>query len=206
MSDSLLHLGKAVVVEGKYDKIKLSSIIDDPIIVTNGFRLFKDKEKQNLIRFYAQKTGIVIMTDSDTAGFKIRNMIKNIAKDGEIINVYVPEIFGKEKRKKDFSKEGKIGVEGMDKQILVDSLSKCGLLGCKINQPKEMITSLDFYEDGLSGKPFSTNLRKAFLQTLDLPVLVSTKSLLELVNTIMTKEQYKEIINKINEQNNFTEK
>jgi len=192
----LLHIKQAIVVEGKYDKIKLSSITDAVIIVTNGFSLFKDKEKQALIRFYAQKTGIIILTDSDSAGFKIRNLIKNIAKDGNIINVYVPEIFGKEKRKAEFSKEGKLGVEGIDKDIIINALEKAGVF-CDTVSEKEKITNLDFYEDGLSGGPDSSNLRKKLLKYMDLPQLLSSKALLEIVNTMYSKDEYKEIIAKI---------
>jgi len=192
----LLHIKQAIVVEGKYDKIKLSSITDAVIIVTNGFSLFKDKEKQALIRFYAEKTGIIILTDSDSAGFKIRNLIKNIAKDGNIINVYVPEIFGKEKRKADFSKEGKLGVEGIDKEIIINALEKAGVF-CENAVTREKITNLDFYEDGLSGGPDSSNLRKKLLKYMDLPQLLSSKALLEIVNTMYSKDEYKEIIAKI---------
>ncbi|MBQ8883622.1 MAG: DUF4093 domain-containing protein [Oscillospiraceae bacterium] len=192
----MLHIKQAIVVEGKYDKIKLSSITDAVIIVTNGFSLFKDKEKQALIRFYAEKTGIIILTDSDSAGFKIRNLIKNIAKDGNIINVYVPEIFGKEKRKADFSKEGKLGVEGIDKEIIINALEKAGVF-CENTVTREKITNLDFYEDGLSGGPDSSNLRKKLLKYMDLPQLLSSKALLEIVNTMYSKDEYKEIITKI---------
>ncbi|MBE6836561.1 MAG: DUF4093 domain-containing protein [Ruminococcus sp.] len=192
----MLHIKQAIVVEGKYDKIKLSSITDAVIIVTNGFSLFKDKEKQALIRFYAQKTGIIILTDSDSAGFKIRNLIKNIAKDGNIINVYVPEIFGKEKRKAEFSKEGKLGVEGIDKDIIINALEKAGVF-CDTVSEKEKITNLDFYEDGLSGGPDSSKLRKKLLEYLDLPQLVTSKALLEIVNTMFSRDEYKEIIKKI---------
>lgn len=193
----MIHLKQAVVVEGKYDKIKLSSITDAVIIATNGFQLFKDKEKQALIRFYAKKTGIIILTDSDSAGFKIRSLVKNIAKDGEIINVYVPEIFGKEKRKTGFSKEGKLGVEGIDKEIIVEALEKAGVF-CESIEEKEKITMLDFYEDGLSGKPDSSSLRKKLLRHLELPQLVSCKSLLEIINVMMTREEYKKLIKILN--------
>lgn len=192
----MIHLKQAVIVEGKYDKIKLSSITDAVIIATNGFNLFKNKEKQELIRFYAEKTGIIILTDSDTAGFKIRHMIKNIAKDGEIINVYVPEIFGKEKRKTSPSKEGKLGVEGIDREIIISALEKAGIFSCEA-QKREKITSLDLYEDGLSGKADSGKLRNALLKSLDLPELLSSKAMLEILNTMMTKEEYKDRIKEI---------
>lgn len=200
----MIHLKQAVIVEGKYDKIKLSSITDAVIIETNGFKLFKDKEKQALIRFYAKKTGVIILTDSDSAGFKIRNQIKNIARDGEIINVYVPEIFGKEKRKSSFSKEGKLGVEGMDKEIIISALEKAGVSQCEAEEKNgREVTVLDFYEDGLSGKPYSSALRKSFLKALELPQLVSTKALLEIVNTMMTAEEYKEKINCLKSKGDF---
>ena len=112
----MLHIEQAVIVEGKYDKIKLSSILDAVIITTNGFSVMKNKEKLEIIRFYAQNKGIIILTDSDSAGFKIRNYLKGAIKNGKIINVYVPDIFGKEKRKAAPSKEGKLGVEGIDKE------------------------------------------------------------------------------------------
>lgn len=200
MSDKLIHLNRAVVVEGKYDKIKLSSFIDGVIIVTNGFRLFKDKEKQELIRFYAQKTGLIIMTDSDTAGFKIRGMIKNITKNCDIINVYIPEIFGKEKRKSEPSKEGKLGVEGLDKQVLIDALERAGVFCEKADTNAQKVTIQDFFDDGLTGKPNSATLRKSFLKLLNLPQAISTKALLEIVNTIMSFEEYKENIKRIDMQ------
>lgn len=200
MQNELIHLDRAVVVEGKYDKIKLSSIIDGVIIVTNGFRLFKDKEKQELIRFYAKQTGLIIMTDSDTAGFKIRGMIKNITQNSDIINVYVPDIFGKEKRKTQASKEGKLGVEGMDKQVILDALEKAGVFCENHIIDAQKVTIQDFFEDGLTGKPDSSLLRKNFLKSLDLPQLITTKALLEVVNTLMTYDEYKEKVKNLIEQ------
>ena len=113
-----LKISRAIIVEGKYDKIKLSSIVDGVIIVTNGFRIYKDPDKAALIRYYAQHGGIAILTDSDTAGFRIRGHIKGIVPKGDIVNVYVPEIFGKEKRKTEPSKEGLLGVEGVPADII----------------------------------------------------------------------------------------
>ena len=106
----MINIEQAVIVEGKYDKIKLSSVINGVIICTDGFHIFKDKEKMKLIRHYAEKKGIIILTDSDAAGFKIRNYLKGSV-EGNIINVYIPDIFGKERRKTEPSKEGKLGVE-----------------------------------------------------------------------------------------------
>ena len=117
----MIHIEQAIVVEGKYDKIKLSSIIDGVIITTNGFSVLKNKEKLDLIRYYAKNRGIIILTDSDSAGFKIRSYLKGAVNEGNIINVYIPDVFGKEKRKNAPSKEGKLGVEGIDCDILLDA-------------------------------------------------------------------------------------
>lgn len=192
----MIHLEQAIVVEGKYDKIKLSSIVDSVVIVTNGFGLYKDKEKQALIRFYAEKTGIIILTDSDTAGFRIRSLIKNIAREGKITNVYVPEIFGKEKRKDKPSKEGKLGVEGIDDDIIVSAFEKAGIFS-KRSENREKITNLDLYEDGLSGGEGSSIKRIKLLESLGLPKLLSTKALIEVLNAMMPKDEYKKLVEQI---------
>ena len=193
----MIKLEQAIIVEGKYDKIKLSSIIDGVIIVTNGFSIFKDKEKCELIRFYAQNIGIIILTDSDTAGFKIRNYIKGIVKNGQIKNVYIPDVFGKEKRKLKPSKEGKLGVEGLSKEVIFDSFKKAGILFEVNTKVGEQITRLDLYEDGLSGTKNSSENRKKFLKRLDLPELLTTSSMLEVINSMLTKEDYKKIMAEI---------
>ncbi|NLZ46953.1 MAG: DUF4093 domain-containing protein [Clostridiales bacterium] len=193
----MIHLEQAIVVEGKYDKIKLSAITDAVIIVTNGFEVFKNKEKQALIRFYSENKGIIILTDSDTAGFKIRNLIKSIAKDGKITNVYVPDIFGKEKRKNKPSKEGKIGVEGMNTKVIINALEQAGIFGTQKTSDNP-VTNLDFYEDGLSGKPNSSELRYKVIDKLGLPKLLTSKGLLEVINSMMSKDEYKELMETIN--------
>jgi len=123
----LIHIEQAVIVEGKYDKIKLESIIDAVIIQTNGFAVFKDSEKMVLIKHFAHTNGIIILTDSDAAGFKIRNYLKGTIENDKITNVYIPDIFGKEKRKIKPSKEGKLGVEGINKDIIVNAFIKAGI-------------------------------------------------------------------------------
>ena len=195
----MIHLEQAIIVEGKYDKIKLSAVTDAFIIVTNGFAIFKDKEKQQLIRFYAERKGIIILTDSDTAGFKIRNLIKSIAKDGKITNVYVPDIFGKEKRKDKPSKEGKIGVEGMNTKIIINALEQAGIFGTQ-KVSSDIVTNLDFFEDGLSGKPYSSVLRSSVLDKLGLPKLLTSKALLEVINAMMSKDEYKKLIASISQE------
>lgn len=194
----MIKIKEAVIVEGKYDKIKLSSILDTVIIETDGFALFKDKERQKLIRFLAENRGIIIMTDSDSAGFKIRSFINGFVKSDNIKNVYIPDIYGKEKRKTEASKEGKLGVEGMTVQVIMSALEKAGVL-CDENEKSEgrEITHTDFFEDGLSGGKNSSELRRAFSKALDLPERISTSSLLKIINSYMTYEEYKDFLSQI---------
>lgn len=191
----MIKIKEAVIVEGKYDKIKLSAIIDTVIIETDGFAVFKDKEKQKLIRFLAEKRGIIIMTDSDSAGFKIRNFINGITKSENIKNVYIPDIYGKEKRKTEMSKEGKLGVEGMKPEIILSALKKAGIL-CDENEKTEChkITHTDFFEDGISGGENSSEIRKALAKQLDLPERISSSALLKIINVYMTYDEYKEAV------------
>ncbi len=193
----MIKLKQAVVVEGKYDKIRLSSIIDAVIIVTNGFGIFKDKEKQELIRFYAETTGIIIMTDSDRAGFIIRNHIKGVVKKGKIQNVYVPDIIGKEKRKIKPSAEGKLGVEGMDKKIILKAFEKAGISSVQSEKDdQKSITKTDLYMLGLSGGNNSSDLRRRLLEYMKLPSLMSANSMLEILNTITDIDGLRKIVNK----------
>lgn len=194
----MIKINEAVIVEGKYDKIKLSAILDTVIIETDGFAIFKDKEKQQLIRFLAEKRGIIIMTDSDSAGFKIRNFINGITKSENIKNVYIPDIYGKEKRKTEASKEGKLGVEGMKTEIIMSALTKAGVL-CNENNKTENreITRTDFFEDGVSGRDNSSEIRKALAKELDLPERISASSLLKIINTYLTYDEYKNAVNRV---------
>ena len=194
----MLKINEAVIVEGKYDKIKLSGILDTVIIETDGFAIFKDKEKQKLIRFLAEKRGIIILTDSDSAGFKIRSFIKGITQSTNVKNVYIPDIYGKEKRKTEFSKEGKLGVEGMETQIIIEALKKAGVIYNE-NDKKigREITHTDFFEDGISGGENSSHIRKTLAKELGLPEKISSSSLLKIINSYMTYEEYKNAIEKI---------
>ena len=188
-----LKISQAVVVEGKYDKIKLSSFIDGVIIVTNGFGIYKDKETAQLIRYYAKNQGIIILTDSDTAGFRIRGHIKSIVPDGKIINLYAPEIFGKEKRKDQPSKEGKLGVEGINAKIL-RQLFEQGGIESSLSEKEDPVTNMDFYELGLNGQAGSSDMRKRLLEKLSLPTQLSSKALLEIVNSMFEKDEFYEFI------------
>lgn len=198
----MIKFKQAVVVEGKYDKIKLSSLIDAVIIQTNGYGIFKDSDKLALIRYYAAKTGIIIMTDSDSAGFKIRNFIKGaVDKNDTVINVYIPDIFGKEKRKLKPSCEGKLGVEGVDKEIILEALAKAGVCAESSDNNSEKINKTDLFELGLSGGKNSSLLRKKLLAQLQLPELLSASAMLDVLNTMMDKEKLAEIVRTIGEIN-----
>ena len=190
----MIHIDKAIIVEGKYDKIKLSSIFDATIIVTDGFSIYKNSELSNLIRFYADNGGIIILTDSDSAGFKIRNYIKGLVSNDKITNVYIPEIIGKEKRKNKPSKEGTLGVEGIDKDVIIEAFEKAGVLGdCVTSQNRESndcITNLDLYDLGLIGIKDSKRRRRDLLNAMGLPGHISTNALLELLNKAMSRTEF----------------
>jgi len=189
----VLYIERAVIVEGKYDKIKLASVIDAVIITTDGFGVFKNQEKLALIRHYAAKTGIVILTDSDTAGFKIRNFLKGAVK-GDIVNVYIPDIFGKEKRKDSPSKEGKLGVEGVDVKILTAAFEKAGIAVSEKPANNNPVTRTVLYELGLSGGKDSAQKRREILAALNLPQLLTTSGMLEMINTMMSADEFKVFI------------
>lgn len=187
--ENKIKLTEAVIVEGKYDKIKLSNILDAFIIETNGFAVFKDKTKLSFIKKLAKERGIIILTDSDHAGFMIRNYISSGVPKDQIKNVYIPDVFGKEKRKNAPSKEGKLGVEGMTKEVIVEALSKAGITSSK-SVCSDPVTTVDFYDLGLTGGAGSKAKRKALCKALDLPEFLSTSSLISCINNFMTKEEF----------------
>ncbi len=187
----MITLKQAVVVEGKYDKIKLANFIDATIITTNGFRIFKDKQKRDLIRLIAPKNGIIVMTDSDSAGGIIRSHLKQICPDGTITNVYVPHLAGKEKRKNKSSKEGLLGVEGLSEALIIDSLKRSGVseIMDKVNN-KKPIKKTDLFALGLSGGKNSSGLRKELSQFLNLPIGMSANAFLDCVNTLYNYDEF----------------
>lgn len=194
----MIKLKEAVIVEGKYDKIKLSSIIDAVIIVTDGFGIFRDREKLSLIRYYAEKTGIVILTDSDSAGRKIRGYIKSAVKNGSIKNVYIPDVFGKEKRKEKPSAEGKLGVEGVSAEIILSALEKAGISADESPVTHD-IDKCVLYELGLSGGSDSRKLREKLQKSLGLPSLMSSSALAEVLDTMMNSSELAEKVSEIKE-------
>ena len=193
----MIKLKEAVIVEGKYDKIKLSSLVDGLIITTDGFGIFKDREKRELIKTLAKKRGIIILTDSDSAGFLIRSHIKGFVSEGEIKNVFIPDVFGKEKRKSAPSKEGKLGVEGMDRELLENALKKAGIVEEKTNPNAKKVLKSDLFEDGISGGADSKAKRTRLLKEPGLPERMSANALLETVNALYSFEEYKAAVSRI---------
>lgn len=193
----MLKIKQAIIVEGKYDKQRLKELVDAPIITTSGFRVFKDKEKQVLIRKLAQERGLLILTDSDGAGLVIRNFLKGIVPNDTIKNCYIPRIEGKEKRKAAPSKEGFLGVEGMTPDVLRDALVKCGVEVGEENEESvsEKLTKTDLMELGLSGGENSALLRRKLMEELGLPPYLSANAFLEIINSLYSK---KEVLDKLN--------
>ena len=190
----LIKLKMPVIVEGKYDKITLENVIDTLIIPTNGFRIFKDKEKCELIRTFAQTKGIIVLTDSDSAGNIIRAHIKNISAGGKIYNVYIPQLKGKEKRKNAPGKEGFLGVEGIDKEILREAFLKSGVTADDITEKSKPITKTDMFLFGLSGIHNAESNRKILLKHLNLPENLSPNAMLGVVNTMFTYSEFEKAV------------
>ena len=194
----MIKLDRPIIVEGKYDIIKLSRIIDSLIIKTDGFGIFKDKEKQAFLRRLAREKGIIVLTDSDSAGFLIRNFINSTIPKDKITHVYIPDVFGKEKRKTEKSKEGKLGVEGIDEKLLIDAFTKAGVFACESEKEERiLITNIDLYEYGLIGKDNSSEKRKHLLKKLALPERLSTSSLIKVLNTFVTYDEFIETLKEL---------
>lgn len=185
----MIHTDRAIVVEGKYDKIKLGGIIDGVIICTDGFRIYKDKEMQSLLRTLAKKQGLAVLTDSDMAGFKIRGFLRNICGKENIVDVYIPDLYGKEKRKAHPSKEGKLGVEGVPEPIIRKALTDAGIGVTEPERPKDPITKTDLFELGLSGKADSAQLRKKLSKHLNVPEHLTANALVTVLDALMTREE-----------------
>ena len=187
----MIRLRQAVIVEGRYDRIKLSNLLDALILTTDGFGIFKDKEKQTFLRRLAKEQGLIVLTDSDSAGFLIRNFLQSALPPEQLTHVYIPDLFGKEKRKRVPGKEGNLGVEGVSEQVLLDAFARAGITAAESDGPAlPPLTTADLYERGLSGKPDSAAKRKALLRQLALPERLSTSALLRVLNSCVTKEQF----------------
>lgn len=192
----MIKLDKPVIVEGKYDKITLENVIDALIIPTDGFGIFKNKEKCDMIRMLAERNGIIVLTDSDSAGNMIRAHIKKIVCNADITNVYIPRIEGKEKRKAKSGKEGILGVEGMNTEILEEAFKRSGVTVKKTDNGTAKISKTDMFIFGLSGNYNSSQKRKALLKRLELPDNLSSGAMLDILNTLFTREEFSEVITK----------
>ena len=190
----MLNISKPIIVEGKYDREKILSIANARVITTNGFGVFKDKELTKYIRKLAEKEGIIVLTDSDGAGLVIRNKINSILPKDKVFNIYIPEVKGKEKRKKEPSKQGLLGVEGIDSDWLKNALSE---FDGKEPDRTAYLSKTDMYLLELSGKSESSYLRKELAKKLDLPTNLSSTSLLAAINLLISEEDFKEALNSL---------
>ncbi len=194
----MIKIKEAVIVEGKYDKIKLSSVIDGLIIETNGFQIFSDKKQMELIRRLADSRGLLILTDSDGAGFMIRNYLAGSIPPEKIRHAYIPDILGKERRKDRPSKEGKLGVEGVPVKIILDALKRAGVVCGSDGSPAgRKITKTDLYLAGLSGGDNSAQKRQVLLRELSLPEHLPVNSLVGVLNSIMSYDEFQKLLDKI---------
>ena len=196
----MIRIKEAIIVEGRYDVNKLKQLVDTIVIETGGFSIFNNRDKLQLIRRIAAQRGILILTDSDGAGFVIRNYLKGAIPKEQVRHAYIPQIAGKERRKSKGSKEGTLGVEGVPDQVILNSLYRAGVTVIGDSAPAHQpITKADFYEWGLSGGKDSAARRQELLKALHLPSHMTANALLEFINAVADYEQVKELIRRIDE-------
>ena len=191
----MVKIREAIVVEGRYDKNTLSQIVDAPILETSGFRIFKDKKQMALLRQVAQKRGLIVFTDPDGAGFVIRNHIKSAIEPKYLKHAYIPDIMGKERRKKTAGKEGKLGVEGVSREIILEALRRAGAtIEGEEASAHSQITKQDLMELGLSGGADAGAKRLALLKKLNLPEHMSANAMLQALNLLYSLEELKSLL------------
>lgn len=191
----MIKISQAIVVEGRYDKNTLSQIVDAPIFETSGFHIMKDKATQAFLRRVAMERGLIVFTDSDGGGFVIRNFLKQIIPPQYLFHAYIPDIYGKEKRKSAPGKEGKLGLEGMSREVIVMALENCG--ATFQGSAKPAITKQHLFALGLSGRANSSNLRKQLLKKLDLPEHMSANGMLQALDVLYSPDELEEIMKSI---------
>ncbi len=186
------RIKEVIVVEGRYDKNTLSQVVDAVIIETGGFGIFNDSQKRSLLKKLAESRGLIIMTDSDGAGFMIRNHLKGCIAPELVKQAYIPDIYGKERRKSAPSREGKLGVEGMRPEVILEALRRAGATfqGPEQREEQSRISKADLYRKGLSGGENSAALRKELLKKLELPEHLSAQGMLDVLNAIMSREEF----------------
>lgn len=181
---------EVIVVEGRYDKNTLAQVVDATVVTLGGFAVFNDKEKVAFLRRLAAERGLIVLTDSDGAGFVIRNYLKGALPKEQVKQAYIPDIHGKEKRKRAPGKEGKLGVEGMPPEVLLEALRRAGAQAEDSPEPPDPITKTDLYLAGLSGGADSAARRRALQQELGLPEHLGSAGLLQALNLLMTREEF----------------
>ena len=186
----MLDIQQAIVVEGRYDAQKLRQLVNAPVFETSGFGIMNDKKLLSLLRRVAEKRGLIILTDPDGAGFLIRNFLRGALPPDRVLHAYVPDIYGKERRKPRPGKEGKLGVEGMDEQTILRALQNAGVQASDSGEAREPITKFDLYACGLSGRDGSHAARRKLLQALDLPERMSVNALLQALNVLFDREEF----------------
>ena len=191
----MIKISQAIVVEGRYDKNTLSQIVDVPIFETSGFHIMKDKATQALLRRVAMERGLIVFTDSDGGGFVIRNFLKQIIPAQYLFHAYIPDIYGKEKRKSAPGKEGKLGLEGMSREVILTALENCGA-NFHPNE-KQPITKQHLFALGLSGQANSSILRKQLLKKLELPEHMSANAMLQALDVLYSPEELADILKEL---------
>ena len=191
----MIKISQAIVVEGRYDKNTLSQIVDAPIFETSGFHIMKDKATQALLRRVAMERGLIVFTDSDGGGFVIRNFLKQIIPAQYLFHAYIPDIYGKEKRKSAPGKEGKLGLEGMSRDVILTALENCGANFHP--SEKQPITKQHLFALGLSGQANSSILRKQLLKKLELPEHMSANAMLQALDVLYSPEELADILKEL---------
>ena len=193
----MLNIREAIAVEGRYDKNTLSQVVDTLIIETRGFGIFKDPERMALLRRAAERRGLIVLTDSDGAGFVIRNRIKSAIPGKFLKHAYIPDVYGKERRKRQPGKEGKLGVEGMSPQVLEQVLRRAGATFLEEGAPERespALTKAALYAAGLTGRPDRAQRRQALLKRLDLPEHMTANALLEVLNACYSAQEIEKLL------------
>ena len=195
----MIRIREAILVEGRYDKNALSQLVDTAIFETGGFGVMKDREKIQFLRQVAKKRGLIIFTDSDGAGFVIRNRLKSLLPPDKLLHAYIPQIQGKEKRKQKAGKEGLLGVEGMSPELLIQALHRCGahFLDENIPAPAGGITRQDLFAWGLMGGEGSREKRQQLKKSLGRPSHLGTSGFLDALNLIATRDQVEALLHQL---------
>ena len=196
MAEEKLRIREVIVVEGRYDRNTLSQVVDALIVETKGFSIFHDREKLSMLRMLAEERGLILLTDSDSAGFVIRNRLKSLIPQEKIKQAYVPAVPGREKRKNRPSKEGLLGVEGMQSEALIHALKTAGATE-ENSAERESITDADFYRLGLNGKPGSAALRRKLAQALNLPPLISRSDLQKAAGFLLGRGELEQLVSRL---------